>query len=316
MWTLVVSAGLSAVDAFAQSYPVKPIRLYVGYTPGGGVDYIGRVVAQKLSEAAGQQVLVINLPGATGAIAVERVVKSPADGYTLLLITAADTIVPAFRAKLPYDLARDLVQVSPAVTGALMLVVHPSVPARNAKELIALARAHPRKLNYGSSGVGNSQHLAGELLKQMARIDIVHVTYKGTPESVTATVAGEIEMGFPSISTALPLVEAGRLRLLAVTSARRVASMPSVPTLAESALPGYNRMTWYGVSAPAGVPAEIVARLNAVIGKGMQAPDVREALARQGFEAQVSSPEQFGAFVSNEIAQNAQLVKRMSAKTE
>jgi len=288
----------------------------VGYTPGGGVDYVGRLLAQKLSEATGQQVLVVNLPGATGAIAVERVARSPADGYTLLLITAADTIVPALRGKLPYDLGRDFVQVSPAVTGALMLVVHPSVPARNAKELIALARAQPGKLNYGSSGVGNSQHLAGELFKQMARVDIVHVTYKGTPESVVATVSGQIEVGLPSISTALPLVEAGRLRPLAVTSARRVASMPSVPTLDESALPGYNRTTWYGVSAPTGVPAEIVARLNAVIGKGMQAPDVREALAKQGFEPQVSSPEQFGAFVSNEIAQNAQLIKRMNAKTE
>jgi len=313
---IIACANLSVFDSSAQSYPVKPIRIIVGFAAGGAGDTIARIVAQKLSETLSQPAVVENRTGAGGTIATERVATSPADGYTLLIVVAPDTIQPALRAKLPYDLERDFAPVSLVAIGAYVLVVHPSVPARNVKGLIALARSQPGKLNYGSSGVGSSAHFAGELLKSMARVNIVHVPYKGSSEAAIAVAAGQIDMGLPSTAPALPLLEAGKLRALAVTSAKRASLLPLIPTLDESGVPGYDRTGWYGVSAPAGVPKDIIARLNAVIGNVVNTPEMKETLNKQGLEVRTSTMEQFAALIHSEIAQNAKLVKIIGLKVE
>jgi tripartite-type tricarboxylate transporter receptor subunit TctC len=303
-------------DSSAQSYPLKPIRIVVGYTAGGGTDVTARIVAQKLSEQFGQPVVVENRAGAGGTIAAARVAASPADGYTLLLVTAADPVQSALRANLPYDLERDSAPVSLVAVGPFVLVVHPSVPARNVKELIALARSRPGKLSYGSAGVGTATHLAGELFNLMAKSSLAHVPYKGSSESAIATAAGQIDMSFPDATAVLPLVDAGRLKALAVTSAKRASMLPSMPTLSESGLPGYDYSTWKGVLAPAGVPKDIIARLNAVIGKAVDTPEIKESLNKQGLDPQTSTPEQFAALIHGDIAKNAKLIALAGVKVE
>ncbi len=314
---IVVCAYASVVDSLAQNYPVKPIRIIVGYGAGGGADVTARMVGQKLFELLGQPVVVENRTGAAGSIATARVAASPADGYTLLMAVSGDTVLPALRAKLPYDLERDFAPVSLVTIGPYLLVVHPSVPARNASELIALARSRPGKLNYGSAGVGGGVHLAGELFNLMAKVNIVHVPYKGgSAESVIAVAVGQIDISFPNIPAALPLLEARKVRSLAVTSARRASLMPSIPTLDESGLPGYDRSVWYGLLAPAGVPKDIIAQLHAVIGRIVNTPEMKEAFNKQGAEPQTNTPEQFAALIRNELAQNAGLVKLAGLKVE
>jgi tripartite-type tricarboxylate transporter receptor subunit TctC len=313
---IVAFANASVSNALAQTYPEKPIRVLVGYTAGGATDFTARAVAQRLSEVLRQQVIVINAPGASGSIATARLAASPPDGYTLSIVTGADTIQVALRAKLPYDLERDVAPVSLIVSGAYALVVHPSVPARNVKELVALARSRPDRLSYGSAGIGNSSHLAGELFNLIAKVNTVHVPYKGASESVVATASGEVAMSYPSVSASLPLLNAGKLRAIAVTSTKRASLMPAVPTLAESGLPGYDSSTWYGVSAPAGVSKEIVARLNAAIGNVANTPAMKESFSKQGLEPQTNTPEQFAAFIRSEIAKNARLIKLAGVKAE
>ena len=313
---IAVCASFPVFESLAQSYPVKPIRILLGFPAGSATDLTARTVAQKLSGHLGQPVIVENRTGAGGSIATETVAKSPADGYTLLLMAAADTVQPALRAKLPYDLQRDLAPVSLVTIGALVFVVHPSVPARNVKELIALARSQPGKLSYGSGGAGSSSHLAGELLGLMAKVRFVHVPYRGSPQAAIAAAAGETDMGFPSISGTLPLLGAGKLRALAVTSAKRTSVMPSIPTLNESGLPGYDRSSWYGLLAPAGVPNNIIDRLNAVIGKAVNTPEMVDSFKKQGLEVQTNTPEQFAAFIHGQLMQNAKLVKLAGLKAQ
>lgn len=313
---IVACANLPVADSLAQGYPVRPIRMLVGFTVGGVADVTARLVAQKSSELLGQSVVVENRGGASGAIATEKVATSPADGYTLLMMTAADTVIPALRAKLPYDLERDLAPVSLVAIAPFVLVVPQSVPARTVKELIALARSRPGKLSYGSVGAGSTPHLAGELLKQMAGVDIVQVPYKGGGESVVATASGQVDIGFHSATATLPLLEAGKLRALAVTSAKRASFLPSIPTVAESGLPGYDRSSWEGVLAPAGVPKSTIARLNAAIGKIVDTVEMKESFKREGLEPQTNTPEQFAAFIHGEIAQNARLIKSIGVKPE
>ncbi|MBI4191889.1 MAG: tripartite tricarboxylate transporter substrate binding protein [Betaproteobacteria bacterium] len=303
-------------DASSQNYPVKPIRIIVGFAPGGGADVIARMIAQKLSENLGQPVVVENRTGAGGSIANERVAKSPPDGYAMLLTTASATILPALDAKLPYDLERDLATVSLIAIGPLVLVVHPSVPARSVKQLIAIARSQPGKLNYGSSGVGGTGHLAGELFKLMSKVNIAHVPYKGGTESAIATAAGHVDMNFPSIPSALSLLEVRKIRPLAVTSEKRTSLMPSMPTISESGLLGYDRSGWYGMLVPAGVPKDIIARLNELIGKVVNTPGMKESFIKQGLESQTTTPEKFAAFIRGEIAQNAKVVKLAGLKAE
>jgi len=317
LYTVVtVFAQPLASEALAQSYPNKPVRLLVGFAPGGGTDVTSRLVAQKLTQHLGQPVVVENRAGAAGAIAAEYVAKSPADGYTLLMVASGTFINSVLRVHLSYDMEPNLVPVSLVTTAPLVLLVHPSVPARGVKELIALARSRPGKLNYGSDGVGGTTHLAGELFNVMAKVKLVHVPYKGAADSVIATASGQIDMNFPSVTAAMPLLGTGKLRALAVTSARRSSLLPSIPTLDESGLPGYDLSAWYGVLAPAAVPKDIIAQLNAAIIKVVNTPEMKEAINKQGIEPQTNSPEQFTAFMRSLSAQIDKLVKLAGLKIE
>ena len=314
----VALPGIFAHSAGAQLYPAKPVRIIVGFSPGGIADVTVRLVAPKLSEALGQQVLVENRPGASGAIATERVATAPADGYTLLAPTAADAVIPVMRAKLPYNLERDLVAVSLVSVAPFVLVVHPSVPARNVKELIAMARAQPGRLSYGSVGVGTTPHLSAEALKMMAGINILHVPFKGGLDNVIANASGLVDMVCASIPSLMPFIGADkpRLRALAVTSARRTALMPALPSLHESGVAGYDRSSWVGLLAPAAVPKDIVIKLNAALVKVVNTPEMKETFTRQGLEAQTTTPEQFAAYISAQLDQNAKLIKAIGLKSE
>jgi len=313
---LGAGALITSLDALAQAYPAKPIRLVVGYTTGGPTDTTARMVAQKLSELVGQPVIVENRAGASGTLGKERVASSPPDGYTLLVMSSGDAIVQALFAKAPRDLELGFAPVSLAATGTYVLIVHPSVPVRNVKELIGLARANPGKLTYGSSGVGSSVHLAGELLNVKANLKIVHVPYKSSADSARATASGEVGLSFPGIPGALPFLYAKKIRALAVTSKKRVAMMAETPTLNESGVPGYDRYGWYGVLAPAATPKEVIARLNAAMSEVINVADMKAALNLQGLEPQTTTPEQFGAFIQADIMENAKLIKLIGLKAE
>jgi len=314
LFALLAAAAIS--DARAQSYPVKPIRLLVGFSPGGSADVTARLVAQRLAQPLGQPVIVENRPGASGSIANERVATSAPDGYTLLAMGSSATVLPSLRAKLPYSIERDLAPISVVALTPFVLVVHPSVPARNAKELIALARSRPGKLNYGSVGVGSPPFMMGELFKQMAKLDIVHVPFKGGAENVTATAGGQIDMSFASIPSILPLYEARRVRAIAATAAKRAASMPDLPTFGESGLPGYELSPWQGMLAPAGVPAEIIAKLNAALVQVVNGAELREAFRKEGLEPHATSPQEFAARIASETASNAKLLRQIGLKPE
>ena len=317
MLIALATGAASGGGVHAQTnYPAKAIRLVVPLAPGGPSDILARTMAQKLTESLKQTVVVDNRTGAGGVIGTDIAAKSPPDGYTLLLMPAADTIQPAVRRKLPYDLERDFVPVTRIVYGPWFVVVHPSVPAQNIKELIALARANPGKLNYASSGVGSSAHLVSELLNSLGKVTIAHVPYKGISDGVTATASGEVDMIIASIPASTPLITAKRARALAVTTGQRTPLAPQMPTLNESGLPGFDRSGWYGVLAPAGVPREIVARLNAAIVKIVNTPEMRQAYMKQGLDPAPTTAEEFGAFIRNEIAQNIKLVKASGIKVE
>ncbi len=307
-------AGVAALDAAAQGSPAKPVHLLIGFPPGTAGDVLARIVRPRLAEMLGQPVIVENRAGASGSLAIERVAAAPADGHTLLIQTSSSTALPALHAKLPYDLQRDLAPVSLLAVGPYLLVVHPSVPVRGARELIALARAQPGKLNYGSSGAGSAPYLAGELFKSMAKIHVVEVSYKGGAESAVANASGEVDITFPSIPPALPLLNHGKLRALAVTGESRSPLMPALPTVNESGLPGYDRSGWYGVVAPAGVPKEILMRLHAVIGAIVNAADMKDVFNRQGLEPRSNSPGEFSALIQKEIAVNTRLIQATRAK--
>ncbi len=311
----VALGALLATGATAQTYPARQIRFLVGFAAGGASDVTARLLSP-ISESLGQPVVVENRAGSGGLIATEAVAKSPPDGYTLLLMPAADAVQPALRRKLPYDLDRDFAPVARLVYGPWFVVVHPSVPARSARELIALARAHPGKLNYASSGIGSSAHLSNELFNSMAKVHIVHVPFKGISDGVVAVAGGQVDMIFASITAAQPLLETRRVRALAVTTGQRTPLAPSMPTLAESGVPGYDRSGWYGVLAPAGVARDIVARLNAVIVKIVNAPEMKVAFNRQGLDPATSTPEEFAAFIRNEVAQNVRVVKDAGIRVE
>lgn len=315
VWLAAPACGMAA-ESSAQDYPLKPVRLLVGFTAGGVVDTTARLLAQNLSQPLGQSVVVENRPGASGAIAAERVATAAPDGYTLLLISTTDTVLPALNSKLPYDLERGFAAVGLVTRGTFVLAVHPSVPARNVKELVAIARSQPGKLNYSSPGVGTSSYLAAELFNLMAKTKIVHVPYKGGSDAIVAVVSGQIDISYPSIPALRPFLESGRLKPLAVTSARRASSISTIPTLAESGLPGYDRSSWYGVIAPAAVPKQVIARLNAAIGAAVHVPEMGDALNRQGLEPQTGTPEQFAAFIRDQIRQNAELIRSIGVKAE
>jgi tripartite-type tricarboxylate transporter receptor subunit TctC len=304
-----IDGGIAGRSAFAQTYPTKPVRMLLGLAPGGGTDFTARVVANKLSEKLGQPVIVENRPGANTAIATERVAKSAPDGYTIQMLSSAGAIVPAMRSDLPYNLLRDLAPVSLVATGAYVLTVHPSVPVQNVKQLVALARAQPNRLNSASAGLGSATHIVAALFCQMANIKVVHVPYKSGSQSATAVVAGEADMSFSSVAGALAFLSSRRLRALAVSTADRVALAQTIPTMQEAGFPGFDRAGWYGVIAPAGVPKNIIAELNAAIHK--LAPEIRETVNKEGFEPHASSPAQFHALIARELAQNEKVVKAL-----
>ena len=310
---LFSGAGLIATaplpSGLAQTYPVKPVRIIIGFSAGGGGDVSGRLLAQRMSASLGQPVIVENRVGAGGAIASELVAKSPPDGHTLLFAAGAFAALPALRAKLPFDTERDFAPVSLVVITAFALSVHPSVPVRDVKALIALARSRPGVLTFSSPGISSSAHLAGEQFNMMANVKMLHVPFKGSPEAATAVAAGEIDVGLPSVVAAMPLIAAGKLRAIAVTSPKRSSLLPNVPTLDESGLRGYDRGGWNGMFAPAAVPKETIALLNDLINKIVNTPEMTESLRKLGFEVRTGTPEQFAAFVKNEMTQNAKLVK-------
>jgi tripartite-type tricarboxylate transporter receptor subunit TctC len=310
---LGVTAG---APAFAQSYPVKPVKIIVGFAAGGASDVTARMLAPKIAGMLGQPVVIENRLGSGGAIATEYVGKSAADGYALLLMPAADAAQPAVRRKLNYDLERDFVPVTRIVLGPWVVVVNPSVPVRTAQELFALARAYPGKLNYASSGIGSSAHIVTELINSMARARMVHIPYKGVSDGVTATATGQADMILASYPAAQPLLHAGKVRPLAVSIGKRWVVLPAVPTLAEAGLTGFDRSGWYGMLAPAGTPREIVARLNSAIGAIVNTTEMSDALRKQGLEPATTTPEEFGAFIRNEVAQNIRIAKTAGINVE
>ena len=313
---IALSFSMTAA-ANAAAYPDKPIRMLVGFAAGGGTDTTARAIGQPLSEALGQQVIVDNRPGAAGNIAADITAHSVPDGYTILMGTiAALAINPSLYQKLPFDPLKDFEPISLAVSSMNVLVVHPSVAAKNVKELIALAKAQSGKLTYGSSGVGGAGHLAGVLFDQLAGTKMIHVPYKGGAPAIIALVSGEVNMVFATAETAVPQVKAGKIRALGVTTAKRSALLPDLPTIAEGGLPGYEANNWYGLLAPAKTPAAIVERLNREVVKVLNMPNVKEQLFRSGLDASPSTPKEFGAYIKSEMAKWSKVVKASGAKAE
>ena len=305
-----------ALPAAAQSYPSKPVRLIVGFVPGGGTDIMARAVAAKLTELANIQTVVENRPGANANLAAELVARSPADGYTVIMMSTSHAISKPLYRTLKYDVEKDLVPVAFVSSGAMTVVVHPAVPAGNLGELIALARAKPGELSYGSAGSGSPEHMAAELLLSMAKIRMVHVPYKGGAASATDLISGQIQVGFNTMPVAAPHIRAGKMKLLAVTEDRRSPAFPDTPTVAEAALPGYAMPVWYGLMAPAGTPREAIALLNREIGRVLNESEIRERFTTLGVAPTGGPPERFGAFITTEVAKFTKLVAETGLKVE
>ena len=301
----------------AQGYPSRSIRIVVAFPPGGTSDVVARTLAQKLNESFGQPVIVENRPGAGGNLGAEFVAKAPADGYTLLVCTPAELAINvSLYGKLPYEPVKDFTPVTLATSAPLILVVHPALPVKTVRELIALAKSRPRELNFGSAGSGSSPHMAMELLRESAGIQINHIPYKGTAPAITDLLGGHIQVFFAGMPPALPQVRAGKLRALAVTTAKRTLLMPQLPTVAESGLRGFVIDNWQGVLLPANTPRDIVARLNSEIVKILALPDVKQRLSEQGAEPAGTTPEQFAAYIRSEIDKYAGIIRKSGAKVE
>ena len=305
-----VVCALVAATATAQTYPSRPVRMMVPFPAGGGSDTMGRIVGGKLSERLGQQIVVENRPGAAGSIGADIAARAPADGYTILLGSTSELVqYPNVNPKIPYDPLRDFAPISLVGTIPMVLVVHPSLPVRNVKELIAMAKSRPGEINFGSAGQGATTHLAVELFILLTKVKLTHVPYKGSPQAVTDLVAGNVQLGIPTMPAALPFIKSGRVKVLGVTTAKRASNLPEVPTLAEAGVKGYEAALWTGILAPAGTPDPVIKRLNGEIAKVLELKDVQDALARQGAEAQGSTPAEFAAFLKTEYAKWARVVK-------
>jgi tripartite-type tricarboxylate transporter receptor subunit TctC len=309
--------SIEHVGVLAQSYPVKPVRFVVPGPPVGLTDTLARMLAQKLDEAWGQRFVVENRAGSNGTIGTEFVARAPPDGYTIMMgHTGTHAINISLRKFLPYDPVKDFVAISLIAVAPNILVVHPSLPARSVKELIALAKARPGQLTYASSGVGGTQHLAGALFEKMAEVKMVHVPYKGSAPGLVDVIAGNVSLMFPNIPTALPHVKSGRLRALGVTSLQRSSAAPSIPTIAEAGLPGYEATVWFGVFAPAGLSPELVTRLNGEIVKIIKRPDIRESVTGLGGELVGDRPEEFAVFLKAQINKWAVVIKESGAQEQ
>ncbi len=309
--------GLGAGEGLAQGYPSRAIRFIAAFPPGSASEILGRVVGQKLHERLGQPVVVETRPGAGGTIGADLVAKSAPDGYTILVGSSAEiTVGVSLYAKLPYDPVKDLAPIIVIGPVPNILVVNPSVPVTSVKELVALAKSKPGQLNFGSSGNGTTSHLAGEMLKLQAGIDMVHIPYRGSPPALTDLLGGRISVMFAPLTTALPHVRAGKLVALAVSSPKRSPATPEVPTLMESGFPDFEASIWFGFLAPAATPKDIVTKLNAEIGRILQVPDVRETLSKQGAEPVGGTPEEYGALIRRDIAKWAKVVKESGARID
>jgi tripartite-type tricarboxylate transporter receptor subunit TctC len=313
---LAACAACYAMSAMAQQYPTKPVRLVVPFGAGGPADIYARYVAQRLSEAMGQQFIVDDRPGAGSIIGTELVHSSPPDGYTLLIMSNTHTVNESLVPKKPFTLMKDFVGIAPVNDSDLLLVVHPTVPAKNVKELIALAKARPKGMNYASSGTGTPYHMAGELFKAMAHVDITHVPHKSSGDARTSVMSGQVEMMMDAITTMAPLARSGRVRAIATTGLKRSSIMPEIPTVAESGVPGYEATIWLGLMAPTGTPKPLVDRLNAEVNKILKRPDVKRAWNEQGAEPMIMSPAEFEKYLNADIAKWAKIVKLSGARPE
>ena len=310
---LALLGSAIAPAAWAQQYPDKPVKLVVPYPPGGPTDIVARVVAQKLQDAMGQPFVIENRPGAGGNPGAEAVARSAPDGHTLVVATTAHAINPSLFSKLSYQLMKDFAPVSQLTAGPLVIVANPALPANNVKELIALAKSKNGGLNFGSSGNGQSTHLSAELFSAMAGVKMAHVPYKGSAPALTDVMAGQTDLMFDTMLSAMPHVKAGKLKALAVTSAQRSPVAPDVPTVAEGGLPGYEAIAWNGLLAPAGTPAPVVAKLNAELKKVLESPDVKQRFEAQGFTPMWNTPADYRAFMQAEVDKWAKVVKTSGA---
>ena len=309
--------ALLTAPSAAQQYPTKPVRWVIPFAPGGNADTLSRTVAQKITDTLGQQVVVDNRSGANGVIGMEIGARAAPDGHTVLLGYIANVaIMPSLVSKLPYDILKDYTHITQLASSPNIFVAHPSVNARNFKELVVLAKAKPRTLSFASAGVASVGHLTGELINTMAGIDLQHVPYKGSGQSVIDLLAGQIQLMVSGMSSVMPHIKAGRMRSLAVTGAQRSPAMPDVPTLAESGFPGLEATAWYGLHAPANTPRPIVMRLHADIAKALALPDVKQRLEGLGFDLVGSTPDAYSAYIKTEIVKWAKVVKASGAKAE
>jgi len=316
-FALLLASCACLTWAHAQNYPARQIRIVTPYAPGGTADILSRVVAQKLSETWGQQVVVDNRPGASGMLGADIAAKAAPDGYTILMAYVAEiAITQSLFRSMTYDPVKDLAPVTLAAVTPMIFVVHPSLPAKNVSELVALAKSRPGQLPYASAGNGSPAHLAFELLQRSARIEITHVPYKGAAPALTDLLGGHVVMFFSGMPPAMPHVKAGKLRAIAVSTAKRSPAAPAVPTVAESGVRDFDISTWFGVFAPAATPRDIIGRLNAEISRALTLPDVRARLAREGAETAPNSPEQFGKFIQSEIAKFARIIRESGARAD
>jgi len=309
---------LTCETALSQAYPNRPIRMVVGFPPGGGTDVVARIISPKLSENLGQPVVIENRPGATGTVAAAAVAKSPADGYTIMMgHVSVNAIAPSLFPSLQYDVIKDFAPITLAASVPHFVVVHPSVPAKSIQEFIEYAKARPGKLSFPSAGNGSTPHLAGEIFKSMTGLNIVHVPYKGTGQSMADLLAGQHQVAFDTAPASAGNVRSGRMRVLGVSSAKRVPEFPDVPTVAEAGVPGYEVTTWYGMFAPGGTPPAIVNRLHAETMKAMQSPEVRTRLAETGADGTLTrTPEEFAAMVRADVARYAKIIKDTGLKID
>lgn len=309
--------AVAATGAAAQSYPAKTVRMIVPFPPGAGVDIVSRAVSGRLAEALGQQLIIDNRAGAGGILGAELAAKAPPDGYTIFMATAGIlTVIPHLQAKLPYSVERDFAPVSLVASVPSVLVVHPSMPVKSVKELIALAKAKPGQINYASTGNGTLPHLAAEFFKQQAKVNMVHIAYKGSAPATTDLLGGNVQVFFGNMLSVIEQVRSGRLRALAVTSQQRQAVANDIPTMIESGFPGFEAGTWFGLMAPAATPREVLARLHGDVAKAVRQPDVQKQLAGQGATTIGNTPEQFAAYIKSESAKWAKVLAASGVKAD
>lgn len=304
-----IAAGTTDL-AFAQEYPIRPIRFVVGFAAGGGTDFVARAIGKRLGETLGQQVVVENRPGAGGVTAGEHIAKGPADGYSILVGAAGPlTIAPSLAERVGYDTAKDFAPIALVASSPFVLVVHPSLPAKTVAEFIAYAKANPGKINFGSSGNGGAPHLAGELFARMAGVEMVHVPYKGLAPAITDVLSGQIQASFADVGLVLAHLKSGGLRGIAVTGSKRSSSLPDLPTVAEAGLPDYKAETWYGLLGPAGTPPAVVTRLNGEVAKALQTQEIQNQLRTQGLEAAPMTPAQYATLISDDLGKWSKLIR-------